>query len=206
MMCPWKGLGIQYMADLNPPAPRFLILDFVRIAQHPSLVADGSAGKDGVVTGMRGYDDGSFRYKVSSIEDSNVDDMAGIYDEDMLTPTGKRSGLELFTLPAGFRVRDIATVLIACPDTDLAGRTVEITDGRVDEELGTPVLGVWCAELREAADLPIAFLRSTGERLPPSPLGESQAVSPGQRTGRSHCNLELRADRRPRPPSVTRAR
>jgi hypothetical protein len=63
-------------------------------------------------------------------------------------------------------------VSIDCPDTDLAGRAVEITDGRVDELLGAPVLGVWCAELGEAADLAIAFLTPIGERLPLRPLGE----------------------------------
>jgi hypothetical protein len=160
------------MPDSTPNAPRFLVLDFVRMAQHPSLVADGSAGKRGVVTSIRGYDDGSFRYVVSSTEDSNIDDVAGIYDEDLLTPTGERGAPERFALPAGFRVRDVATVSIDCPETDLAGRTVEITDGHVDDETGTAVLGVWCEQLGEAADLPVAFLTATGERLPPSPLGE----------------------------------
>jgi hypothetical protein len=55
--------------------PLFLVLDIARMSQHPSLVADGSAGRRGVVTGIRGYGDGTFRYVVSSTQETNADNV-----------------------------------------------------------------------------------------------------------------------------------
>jgi hypothetical protein len=159
---------------------RFSVLDIVLVPEHPRPVGDRSVGRRGLVTGIRGYDIGSVRYEVASMDDANVDDVAGIYDEDTLLPTGERGAVELFELPAGFRVREIATVSVDCPDADFSGRRVEISAGHDDDKTGTAVLGVWCEELGEGAYLPASYLTRTGGRLPPGARGrrvESAEVS-----------------------------
>jgi hypothetical protein len=167
-----------------PSAPRFLVLDIVRLAQHPNLVADDSANRLGVVVCIRGYEDRSFRYVVSNTEDTDDADVAGIYYEEMLTATGKRCAREVFALPAGFQVRDVAMVSIDCPRSrqgrwlgrarrhHFAGRTVETSGNHSVDRHGRVVLGVWCEELNEYDSVPVAFLTRTGERLPPRPLGQ----------------------------------
>ena len=182
-----SGLGssrIPYVQESAPRTPRFLVLDIVRLAQHPNLVADGSAGRLGVVICIRGYDDGSFRYVVSNTEDTDDADVAGIYYEEMLTATGERCAPEMFALPAGFQVRDVAIVAIDCPRSrqgrwlgrarrhDFAGRTVVIRGNDYVDRHGRVVLGVWCEELGEYDSVPVTFLTRTGQRLPPRPLGE----------------------------------
>jgi hypothetical protein len=89
---------IPYVPESAPSAPRYLVLDIVRLAQHPNLVADGSAGRLGVVVCIRGYDDGSFRYVVSNTEDTDNADVTGIYYEEMLTATGEVCAPEVFAL------------------------------------------------------------------------------------------------------------
>jgi hypothetical protein len=175
---------IPYVPESAPSMPRFLVLDIVRLAQHPNLVADGSAGKLGVVTCIRAYDDGSFRYVVSNTDDTDDSDVAGIYYEEMLAATGERCAPEMFALPAGFQVRDVAMVAIDCPRSPqgrwlgrarrhhFAGRTVVIRGNDYVDRHGRVVLGVWCEELAEYDLVPVSFLTRTGERLPPRPLGE----------------------------------
>ena len=68
-------------------------LDVVRIAHDPDLIADGSAGHDGVVDQVREMEDGTYRYVVASIHDADVDTGPGIYRQDQLVATGRSLSL-----------------------------------------------------------------------------------------------------------------
>jgi hypothetical protein len=151
---------------------RLRVLDIVRLLDHPNLIADGSAGRLGIVSLVRQMDDGSFRYEVMNLFEEDLDLVPGIYDADMLAGTGDTASLEQVDfMPPGLHVRDLVTVGPDCDEPDLVGHTVLVDGGVSEDEHGHPLVGVWCEQLQEAFSIPPRFLTPTGVRLEPAPLG-----------------------------------
>lgn len=71
------------------PNPKFRSLDIVLIGDRTELVADGSAGHEGVVQRVRSYDDGRLAYEIVTLDEDVVDFVPGIYDESDLVSTGR---------------------------------------------------------------------------------------------------------------------
>jgi hypothetical protein len=72
------------------PNPKFSALEVVLIGARPELLADRSAGQEGIVFRVRGYDDGHVAYEIGTL-DADVSDstVPGIYRENDLVSTGR---------------------------------------------------------------------------------------------------------------------
>jgi hypothetical protein len=139
-------------------APLHRVLDIVQ------LLDDDSARL--IVTSIRRYGDGSYRYGLAGLDDSD-DERAGLYDEGQLLPTGECADLAPFAVPGALSHRDIVEVSSAYDDADVAGLTGEV-DGWQEPHGATPLLiSVWFAELGEVHLLPEDALTATGRRAAP---------------------------------------
>jgi hypothetical protein len=90
------------------PAPRFQILQVVRIADHSDLASHGLAGQVGCITQIREYPGSVFRYSVRGLDPADDDDdgVSSLYAEQHLEPAGQTAPAELFALPGFPRGRD----------------------------------------------------------------------------------------------------
>jgi hypothetical protein len=159
--------------------PRFAVLDVVEIADEAFLAEQGLSGRRAVVTSIRRYDDGHYKYSVGGFD--HDPEVGGIYPEECLLPTGERASAELFWIPGPFRARDVVQVAEDYEFGDAAGRRAVLTDAySEDPETGEVLLCVCIEEVGEAFMVAPGQLSSTGERMPPEPRGRvahSTAVS-----------------------------
>lgn len=147
------------------------VLNIVRLADHPQLVANGAAGRLGIVSQVRQLDDGTVRYDVKHLHHEDLDIVPGIYDPEMLVYTGETATLEQANhMPAGLHARDYVVVHTDCHIPEIAGRTVLVDGGISEDDNGDPLVQVWSEELKEYFSAPPRFLTPTGERMPPPPV------------------------------------
>jgi len=156
------------MAD-SDARPVHAVLDIVRVAEHPILARQGLSGQLGVVLSVRRYPEGHYRYSVGSAIDDDDDPVPGIYNEEHLLPTGKRSEAERFGPPAPFRLRDVVRVSESYEDEELRGLTGVIDCFYSPDAHGCPI-GVWIRTTDEHVIVDIRHLTRTGERLPAPPV------------------------------------
>jgi hypothetical protein len=155
--------------------PQCRVLDIVE------LDSESPAGGTGrlVVTSVRRHADGSHRYGLAGLDDSD-DQRAGLYDRDQLRPTGARADLAHFAVPGQFKHRDLVEVSAAYDDPHVAGLTGEV-DGWQEPHGELPLLiSVWFAEIAEVYLLPESALTATGRqarREVPGQPGSSIFVS-----------------------------
>jgi hypothetical protein len=69
--------------------PKFRSLDIVLIGDRTELVADDSAGHEGVIRRVRSYDDGRLAYEIVTLDEDLVEFVPGIYRESDLVSTGR---------------------------------------------------------------------------------------------------------------------
>jgi hypothetical protein len=82
---------------------------------------------------LRRYGDRSYRYGVGAVARED-DDLAGLYGEEQLVPTGRRVGLEIFSAPGLFSARDVVVVSPSYPDREAAGEQGEVQGWSCDSE------------------------------------------------------------------------
>ncbi|MEU7821354.1 hypothetical protein [Catellatospora sp. NPDC049133] len=158
------------------PQQRLRVLDVVEVRIPASRPADDlpEAPQRGTVTEVRQYPDGRYRCTVWSAGD----EVACLYDEELLVATGDRAALADFALPGPFRVRDEVTVLSGCGDPEISGR-IGVVDGS-HCEIGDPpsaAIGVWIEALGAGFAVRPQDLRATGKRMPASSAGPRRGSS-----------------------------
>ena len=140
-----------------PEPPKFKVLDIVQTQDEPDM--------RGVITQVRRYPDGEFRYSVLPLTD-DPNFAAAVYPETWLSATGGRAPIDMFALPGGLREGDVVVVANECGDDEYAGRSAVVTAGvTADGDVG-----FWIEELGESGTLPPRFLVPTGDRIQRQPF------------------------------------
>ena len=136
----------------------YRVFDVVELTDES---ADGSGPRGPlVVTEVREYPDGTYRYAVAAPDDE--DWVSTIYRADQLRPTGERVDAASFALPGRFAYREIVRVAADYPDPELAGQ-----EGQVDGwQSGPDAVSVWFEALGEGAFLEEGALTSLDRRAP----------------------------------------
>ena len=148
------------------PAPRFAVLDVVRI----SYDGDPELSDDlGTVDEIRYYRDRGYRYGVDH------DELGGILDEAMLAPTGQRDTIDSFW-HSPLRKGDVVEISAKYPKPKWHGyfATVEhCYEGDADSygvaiSVGTERKGGGIT--MKYRDIQARYLIPTGDRIPPAPV------------------------------------
>src|SRR5207249_2115555 len=135
------GILVQAPKSHNPGMlePRFALLDIVTISSGD----DSERGRQGVVTQVRRYPDGTHKYTLGWMSD---DEMGGLYPEEWLEATGKRSTLEELASTRKFKSREVVRIGPNGP-IEIRGKLGHVEDGRLSPS--DDQYAVWVDETNE---------------------------------------------------------
>jgi hypothetical protein len=131
-------------------SPRFHLLDVVTVASAADREPFGA------VTQVRRYDDGSYRYVVAPLD---PEDVATVFDESDLTPTGHRAKVSEFTMIGGFHYGEVVRIRNATALAEVAGKSGTVVGGAPKGE----TIAVSIAD--EVWSLLPTDLEATGQRV-----------------------------------------
>ena len=157
-----RFLGINLIRKWTMTTNHFHLLDIVTIVESPNLLGLGSAEVEGFICQVRRYPDDTFRYVLGS----STEEAGGIYDENNLSPTGRRTTVEAVATGGRYNNRDIVTVCETCDQLEIAGHSGVIlgAEAAADGEL---LYSVWVEDTSAVWLLDDDELIPTGERQTP---------------------------------------
>jgi hypothetical protein len=145
---------------------QFAILDILTVSGGDTA----DRGRQGVVMQVRRYPDDKHVYSLGWMSDGET---GGLYPEEWLETTGRRSSLEHHQSPGAFKIREVVRISPNGPDP-IRGKQGHVDAGPASES--DDQYAIWVEGMDEEWMVSETDLEPTGQRLPPPQPGPRSSL------------------------------